>query len=378
MYKIPFTQPAILDDNLGFVAETFENGWIAGDGPFTKKSQQLLEKQIDLNCKVLLTTSCTHALEMAAILLNITPGDEVIVPSYTFVSTALAFYMRGANIVFSDIREDTLNIDELQLDKLITDRTRVIVVVHYAGVACEMDRILELSKKYNIDIVEDNAHGLYGKYKNKNLGSFGCLATQSFHETKNISCGEGGALVINNKKLHNRAEIIREKGTNRAKFFRGQVDKYTWVDKGSSYVMSDILAAVLYKQLLSVNNIQNKRKHIWQTYSTELAEWASKNSVKFPFIPDYCNHTYHIFYLLFPNIVIRNKFIDHLSGKKINATFHYQPLHSSSFGKKLSDSEYDICPVTTKISDCLVRMPLFYGMTEEQLEYTIDAVKEFK
>ncbi|MEO1943937.1 MAG: dTDP-4-amino-4,6-dideoxygalactose transaminase, partial [Candidatus Thioglobus sp.] len=269
MPRVPFTCPARTPNEIEYVSAAISSGQITGDGPFTKKAQLLLQEQLYSDSKVLLTTSCTHALEMAAILLDICPGDEVIVPSFTFVSSALAFYMHGAKIVFSDIRADTLNIDESNLENLITERTRAIVIVHYGGVSCEMDELIKIADKYNLDIIEDNAHGLYGKYRDQNLGSFGVAATQSFHGTKNISCGEGGALILNKPSLFDRAEIFREKGTNRAQFIRGQVAKYTWVDKGSSYVMSDILAAILYSQLISADDIQNKRRKVWEAYNKE-------------------------------------------------------------------------------------------------------------
>ena len=266
---IPFNRPCWVGNEAELIAEAFAGQSIAGDGPFGKKTQALLEKQLGVK-KVLLTTSCTHALEMAAILLNLQPGDEVIVPSYGFVTTALAFFMHGAKPVFADIRPDTLNIDETKLAPLINNRTRAIVLIHYAGVGCEMDIIMEMAERHNLVIIEDNAHGLYGKYKGKYLGTFGALATQSFHETKNITCGEGGALLINDPSYIERAEIIREKGTNRSLFFRGEVDKYTWIDKGSSYVMSDILAAFLYAQMTQKDEIQSKRKMIWEHYDQYL------------------------------------------------------------------------------------------------------------
>ncbi len=284
-----------------YIAEAMSIGQIAGDQTFTKKCHALLEQTLGVR-KALLTTSCTHALEMAALLLNIAPGDEVIVPSFTFVSTVNAFVLRGAKPVFIDIRPDTLNLDEHRLERLITPRTKCIVPVHYAGVACEMDAILDIASGHNIPVVEDNAHGLFGKYKGKYLGTLSPLATQSFHETKNITCGEGGALLINDPQYIERAEIIREKGTNRSRFFRNEVDKYTWVDVGSSYLMSDVLAAFLFGQLEAWQTIQSKRRRVWEYYHHHLGDWAARNDVRTPFVPDHCEHSYHMYYLLLPSL----------------------------------------------------------------------------
>lgn len=379
MLKVPFTVPSRTPDDFDLISSAINSSEITGDGPYTKKAQLLLQKQVNNESgKVLLTTSCTHALEMAAILLNIAPGDEVIVPSFTFVTSALAFHMHGAKIIFADIKEDTLNIDESKLENLITNRTRAIVAVHYGGVACEMDHLITLANKYNLDIVEDNAHGLYGKYRDRNLGSIGDISTQSFHGTKNISCGEGGALILNNSKFFSRAEIIREKGTNRSRFLRGQVDKYTWVDKGSSYIMSDILAALLYSQLTFAEHIQNQRKKVWKTYNEELNKWAQNVGVLTQYVPNYCSHPYHLFYLLLPNKKLRDHFIEFLGSHGISAVSHYQPLHSSDFVRKSKKLKNDNCPVTTKISDCIVRLPLFSSISEDQLSHVIQSVQKFK
>lgn len=379
MLKVPFTVPSRTPDDFDLISSAINSGEITGDGPYTKKAQLLLQKQLNNESgKVLLTTSCTHALEMAAILLNIAPGDEVIVPSFTFVTSALAFHMHGAKIIFADIKEDTLNIDESKLENLITNRTRAIVAVHYGGVACEMDHLITLANKYSLDIVEDNAHGLYGKYRDRNLGSIGDISTQSFHGTKNISCGEGGALILNNPKFFSRAEIIREKGTNRSRFLRGQVDKYTWVDKGSSYIMSDILAALLYSQLTFAEQIQNKRKKVWETYNKELNKWAQNVGVLTQNVPNYCSHPYHLFYLLLPNKKLRDRFIEFLGSQGISAVSHYQPLHSSDFVRKSKKLKNDNCPVTTKISDCIVRLPFFSSISEDQLRHVIQSVQKFK
>jgi dTDP-4-amino-4,6-dideoxygalactose transaminase len=298
---VDFNRPITVGNELEYIAEAIQNGHISGDGPFTQKCHALLERELGVK-KALLTTSCTHALEMMAILLDIQPGDEVIVPDFTFVSTVNAFVLRGAIPVFADIRNDTLNIDENRLESLITHKTKAIVPVHYAGVGCEMDSILEIANRHNLSIVEDNAHGLFGKYKGRFLGTFGVMASQSFHETKNFTSGEGGAILINDDRYVERAEIIREKGTNRSRFFRGQIDKYTWVDIGSSYLPSDILAAFLFGQLEQRSKIQTHRKVIWDTYNMGLKDWARKNGIVQPTIPIYVEQAYHMYYLLMPNL----------------------------------------------------------------------------
>ncbi len=373
--KIPFNKPAYIKKAEVYLQQALQSGHLAGDGNFTKQSTALLEKMIGVK-KALLTTNCTHALEMAAILLDLKEGDEVILPSFTFVSTVNAIVLRGAKPVFIDIRPDTLNFDENQLEKLITLKTRAIFVVHYGGVACEMDSINQISAKNNIPVVEDNAHGLFASYKGKNLGTLGVLATQSFHETKNISTGEGGALFINDPSLEERAEIIREKGTNRSRFFRGQVDKYTWVDIGSSYLPSEITAAVLLAQLEATEQIQAKRNQIWNTYHTQLADWSARNGVRLPFVPAECSHPSHLYYLLMPNLDARTRFITWMKSKNILCVFHYLPLHLSDMGLKFGGKQGD-CPVTEDVSDRLVRLPLFYDLTEQELERVIDAIKSF-
>ena len=314
---------------------------------------------------------------MAALLLDIRKEDEVIVPSFTFVSTANAFALRGARIIFCDVRRDTLNIDEKKIEELITPRTKAIILVHYAGVGCEVDAIMSIATKYNLSVVEDNAHGLFGKYRGRWLGTFGDLATQSFHETKNISCGEGGALLINNSDYADRAEIIREKGTNRSRFFRGEVDKYSWVDLGSSYVMSDILAAFLYGQLEAWDNIQKKRRALWERYNEELEDWAMKMDARRPFAPDHCEQSWHMYYIILPSLRKRTAFINHLRKHDIQAVFHYHPLHLSEYASRWNGKKGD-CPVTEDMCDRLVRLPLYTSMIDGDQGRVIHIVESFK
>jgi dTDP-4-amino-4,6-dideoxygalactose transaminase len=373
--KLPFNRPIMVGKELQYMAEAIAGEKLSGDGPFTKKCNTLLEKELGVP-KVLLTTSCTHALEMFALLLDIQPGDEVIIPSFTFVSTVNAFVLRGAEPVFADIRPDTLNLDESRLETLITPRTKAVVPVHYAGVGCEMDTILEIANRRGIQVVEDNAHGLFGKYKGKYLGTFGVLAAQSFHETKNFSCGEGGALLINDPTLAERAEIIREKGTNRSRFFRGQVDKYTWVDIGSSYLPSEILAAFLYAQLENRTKIQSHRQRVWETYLVGLKDWASRHEVQLPYIPAHSDQAYHMFYMLLPTLALRQAFIAYLLEHGIQSVFHYLPLHLSDMGKKFGSRPGD-CPVTERVSDQLVRLPFHNALAEVEQQRVIEAVLEF-
>jgi dTDP-4-amino-4,6-dideoxygalactose transaminase len=313
---------------------------------------------------------------MTALLLNLQSGDEAIVPSFTFASTANAFALRGARIVFADIRRDTLNVDETQLDSLITPQTKAIVVVHYAGVGCEMDSIMAVANRHNIQVIEDNAHGLFGKYRGKYLGTFGRLSTQSFHETKNFSCGEGGALLINDPKFIERAEIIREKGTNRSRFFRGEVDKYSWVDLGSSYLPSDILAGLLLSQLEAKEEIQSRRRRIWEVYHAGLGEWAAGQGVGLPFVPSHCEQAYHMFYLLLPSLQDRQALIDHLRSRGILAVFHYLPLHISEYGKRWGGRMGD-CPVTEDVSDRLLRLPFFFSLTDSDQAKVIESICSF-
>ncbi len=375
-HKIPFNRPEVLGRELEYVRKSIEeNQYISGDGFFTKKCQHLLENYLNIP-KALLTTSCTHALEMAAILLDVKPGDEVIVPSFTFVSTANAFVIRGAKPVFVDIRNDTLNMDESKLEELITEKTKAIIPVHYGGVGCDMEVICDIARKYNVSIIEDNAHGFLGKYKGTYLGSFGSLSALSFHETKNFTCGEGGALIINDERLIERAEIIREKGTNRARFFRGEVDKYTWRDIGSSYLPSDILAAFLLGQLERRDFIQNRRKQIWDFYKESLSGWADKNKVKIPFVPMHCEQSYHLFYLRLPSVEIREKLISHLKSRSILSVFHYLPLHHSPMGERFGYKKGDF-PVTEIISNGILRLPFYNTIKNEELEEVCEAIREF-
>ena len=374
-FEIPFNRPCFAGAEERHIAEALKSGHISGDGSFSRRCHELLEKVLGAR-KALLTTSCTHALEMAALLLEIRPGDEVLVPSFTFVSTVNAFVLRGARPVFCDIRPDTLNLDEAKIEPLVSSRTKAIVPVHYAGIGCEMDALLGVAGRHRVAVIEDNAHGLFGKYKGQWLGSFGALATQSFHETKNISCGEGGALLINDPRLIERAEIIREKGTNRSRFFRGQVDKYTWVDIGSSYLMSDVLAAFLFGQLEQWQKIQAHRRRVWEKYDAELRSWAGARNILCPFVPAHCEPAWHMYYLLLPSLESRRRFIAHLKSRGILSVFHYLPLHLSPMGARFGGKAGD-CPVTEQVSDRLVRLPFYNDLSEADQGRILTAVKEF-
>jgi dTDP-4-amino-4,6-dideoxygalactose transaminase len=374
-FQIPFNKASVVGNEVAYLQDAIQRGHISGDGYYTQMCQKYLEEELGVK-KVLLTTSCTHALEMAALLLDIAPGNEVIIPSFTFVSTVNAFVLRGARPVFADIRPDTLNLDEARLASLITPRTKAIAPVHYAGVGCEMDAILSIAHQHGLAVVEDNAHGLFGKYRHQYLGTFGNLATQSFHETKNFTCGEGGAILINQPALIERAEILREKGTNRSRFFRGQVAKYTWVDVGSSYLPSDILAAFLYAQFEHAREIQTTRQQIWETYHTALANWALSNQVRQPVIPPHCEQTYHMYYLLLPSLDVRQRLITHLKKVGILSVFHYLPLHLSQMGQQFGGQAGD-CPVTEDISDRLLRLPFYISLTAIEQYQVIEAIQGF-
>ena len=375
-YRIPFNKPSFAGNETRYIAEAIERGHISGDGHFTKACHKLLEDALGVP-KVLLTTNCTHALEMSAFLVDVQPGDEVIVPSFAFVTTVLAYVLRGAKPIFCDVRPDTLNLDEAKLEKLITKKTKAIVALHYAGVACEMDAILELAKRHSVPVIEDNAHGLFGKYKGRFLGTLGILATQSFHETKNFTCGEGGALIINDSKFIERAEILREKGTNRSRFMRGLVHKYTWVDLGSSYLPSDMLAAFLLAQLEARETIQSKRRDIWNRYSKELGGWARDRGITMPHVPAHCEQPYHMFYLLMQNSNQREGLISHLEKQGILAVFHYLPLHVSEMGKRFGGREGD-CPIAENISGRLLRLPFYNRLTDAEQGEVIAATKSFR
>lgn len=365
---IPFNRSTMVGDEERYLVEALRQGFTAGDGTFTRRCHALLESEHP-GARVFLTTSCTDALEMAAVLLDIQPGDEVIVPAFTFVSTVNAFVLRGARPVFVDIRPDTLNLDENLLERAVGPRTRAIVPVHYAGVGCELDRIAELAGA--VPIVEDNAHGLFGRYRGRALGTLGRLATLSFHQTKNFSCGEGGALLVNDPSLFARAEIVREKGTDRSRFFRGEVDKYGWVDVGSSYLPSDLLAAVLLAQLERREHIQATRRRIWERYLTELAGWAERAGVRLPVVPAHCEQTYHLFYLIFPSLQEREAWQARARAAGVGTAFHYQPLHLSPMGRRFGGQPGD-CPVTEQVSDRLVRLPLFNDLSDADVDRVIE------
>jgi len=374
-YRIPFNKPSFAGNEVRYITEAIERGHISGDGSFTKRCHELLQRELGVP-KVLLTTNCTHALEMCGLLLDLGPGDEIIVPSFAFVTTVNAFAVRGATPVFADVRPDTLNLDENRLEELVTPRTKAIVALHYAGVGCEMDAIGEVAARHGLAIVEDNAHGLFAKYKGRFLGTFGALATQSFHETKNFICGEGGALIVNDQRRIERAEIIREKGTDRSRFLRGLVHKYEWVDLGSSYLPSDLLAAFLLAQLEARVEIQSRRREIWDRYARELAGWALRRGVSLPTVPAHCEQPWHMFYLLMPSTAEREAFIRHLEGRGILAVFHYQPLHVSPMGRRLGGRK-GACPVTEDVSMRLVRLPLYNRLSDEEQGEVLDAVTSF-
>jgi dTDP-4-amino-4,6-dideoxygalactose transaminase len=374
-YRIPFNRPSVVGLEVDYVLRAIADGRTCGDGPFSKRCQELLETRFRCG-KALLTTSCTAALELSALLCALEPGDEVILPSYTFVSTANAIVLRGAKPVFVDIRADTLNLDERLIEASITARTRALWPVHYAGVACEMDEIMSIARRHDLLVVEDAAQGVFASYRGRWLGTIGHLGCYSFHETKNFSCGEGGALLVNAEEFRPRAEILREKGTNRSQFLRGQVDKYTWVDVGSSYVPSDILAAHLLGQLEHMQDITAQRGRIFAAYARGLAPLAERGLVSVPVIPAHCTTNFHMFYLLAADIGERTALIDHLKGAGIQAVFHYVPLHSSAFGRTVCGEDVHL-PVTENASARLLRLPLHFGMTEADAAAVVRAVHDF-
>jgi dTDP-4-amino-4,6-dideoxygalactose transaminase len=371
--KIPFNKPYMTGTELEYIRQAHEAGHLAGDGMFTKKCQLWLEENTGCE-KALLTHSCTAALEMAAILARVGPGDEVIMPSFTFVSTANAFVLRGATPVFVDIRADTLNIDENLIEAAISSRTRAIVVVHYAGVACEMDAIMEIAGRHGLLVIEAAAQGIHSTYRGRPLGSIGHLGALSFHETKNIISGEGGALLINSTEMIERAEIIREKGTNRSQFFRGQVDKYSWVDLGSSYLPSDLVAAFLWAQMEEAQAITGRRLQLWKRYDDGFAGIRKSGKVKTPVIPGHCGHNAHMYYLILPALEQRTEFIERLAGSGVQAVFHYVPLHDSPMGRNTGHDHSELA-VTEDLSRRLVRLPLWLGL-EDQQDQVIDLISE--
>ncbi|MCU7961489.1 dTDP-4-amino-4,6-dideoxygalactose transaminase [Shewanella sp. SW32] len=371
---IPFNKPYLHGKELVYIAQAVASGKISGDGVFTKKCHDFFEQRYGFK-KVLMTTSCTDALEMAAILLDIQPGDEVIAPSYTFVSTVNAFALRGANIIFADSYPDHPNIDPVQIAKLITPKTKAIVVVHYAGIACDMDAIMAISKQHNIPVVEDAAQAIDSYYKGKPLGSIGTFGTFSFHETKNIIAGEGGLLVINDEQYIHRAEIIREKGTNRSSFFRGEVAKYGWVDIGSSFLPSDIIAAYLNAQLESIDAIQEKRKAIWQRYYGRLSQVLTGSGIELPSVAVYSTNNAHMFYLVCESLEQRSALIQFLKDNGIHAVFHYLSLHQSEY--YLSKYRGSDLPNSDRFTDTLIRLPLFYELTDEQVDYVCNMIFNF-
>lgn len=364
-YRIPFNKPCVAGSEVEYIAAAIAAGQTSGDGPFTKRCQRLLETRFGA-ARALLTTSCTAALEMAGLLCDLKAGDEVILPSYTFVSTANAIVLRGARPVFVDVRPDTLNLDERLIEDALTPRTRAIWPVHYAGVACEMDEIMAIARRNGLTVVEDAAQGVFASYRGRWLGTIGDLGCYSFHETKNFSCGEGGALLVNAERFQHRAEILREKGTNRSQFLRGQVDKYTWVDVGSSYVPSDMLAAFLYGQLEHMEEITAKRRAVYERYTQLLAPLAERGELRLPVVPTHCGSNYHMFYVLTADIDERSALIEHLKRAGILSVFHYVPLHTSPVGRSLGGRD-GMLPVTEEVSSRLLRLPLFCDMTEAEV-----------
>lgn len=372
---VAFTLPHRVPNEDEYVARSLSSGAWQGDGPFTRRASDLLRPLVG-GGSTMLTTSCTHALEMAALLLDLGPGDEVVVPSFTFPSTVNAVVLRGATPVFVDVRPDTFNLDERLLEAALTERTRAVVVVHYAGVACEMDEIGRVAAAHGVPVVEDNAHGLGATYAGRPLGALGALATQSFHATKNITCGEGGALVVNDESLVERAEILREKGTDRSRFHRGQVDKYRWVDVGSSWLLSDVLAALLTAQLEAFEDVQRRRHEVWSAYDAQLREWADAHDVRTPVVPADRRHPAHLYSLLLPTEAERDRFVAHCTAHRVVAPFHYVPLHSAPAGLRFG-RVHGSCAVTDDVASRLVRLPLHAGLTDDEVDRVVRTVRTF-
>jgi dTDP-4-amino-4,6-dideoxygalactose transaminase len=373
--RIPLNRPTLVGRELEYIRRAIEEGRLGGDGPWARACSILLEQTLGVP-KVFLTPSGTHALELAALLINVQPDDEVILPTFTFPSTANAFVLRGARPVFVDIRPDTLNLDEAQVPQKVTSRTKAIVPVHYGGVGCEMESIAGVARHYGLVIVEDNAHGLFGRYKGKPLGTFGALSAVSFHETKNLTCGEGGALLVNDPRYIEQAEIVREKGTDRARVLRGEIDRYTWREVGSSYLLSELQAAFLYAQLEAREQIQATRRRLWIRYAEHLRTWAEEHGVGLPRIPPECEPAYHVFYLLLPSANIRERLRRHLERQGIASAPHYVPLHLSEMGRRFGYRPGE-CPIAETVSERLLRLPLYHGLTESEQEQIIAAVRSF-
>lgn len=374
-YDIPFNRPYLTGRERDYIDQVLQSRRLAGDGPFSRRCQTLIQQRFGVR-SAQLTTSCTSALEVAALLCDLAPGDEVIMPSYTFVSTANAFWLRGAKVIFVDVRRDTLNIDEMQIEAAIGPRTRAVVPVHYAGVGCEMDSIMSIASKHGLTVIEDAAQGVNATYKGRYLGTIGDMGCYSFHESKNLVAGEAGAFLTNNERLASRAEIIREKGTNRSQFFRGEVDKYTWMDVGSSYIVSDLLAAVLLAQLEAMDEITALRRRVYNRYVTELAPLVDAGTIEIQSVPAHCASNFHLFYLLAEDLRTRTRLIDHLKQHGILAVFHYVPLHASPVGEKMG-YRAGMLPVTEDCADRLVRLPLYAGLSDDEVSRVVDEVRRF-
>ncbi len=375
MAAIPFNRLSAVGNEMAYLEAAITTCRLSGDGDFSSRCSDLMAHALGAP-RVFLTPSCSAALELAALLLRLEPGDEVIVPSFAFVTTASAFALFGARPVFVDVCAKTLNLDMDAVGRSVTGKTRAVVALHYGGVACDMDRLAELAKRHDFEIIEDNAHGLFGSYRGQLLGTFGSVATQSFHETKNFGCGEGGAIIVNREDWIQRTEILREKGTDRSRFFRGQVDKYTWVDLGSSYLPSELQAAFLLGQLEQRHRVQQRRAQIWDRYFAELSGWASLKGVQLPHTPEGCEATAHLFFLVLPSLDERQRFISHLGERDILTVFHYQALHLSDVGRRFGGRSGD-CPVAERAGDCLVRLPLFYSLSDDEVGRVIEAVQSF-